>query len=97
LVTETALAVETEDTIRILIDPYYAINVDPALATKHQTLVSKGQWVRANRQLIAELGVEEWLVYLLSVLEGDFPRSPEDAAIVLAATRTASRLPSLLQ
>jgi hypothetical protein len=76
--------VKTEDVIRILIDPYYTINVDPGLATEHQPIVSKAQWVRANRQLIAELGVEEWLLYLLSVLEDDTPRSPEDARVVLS-------------
>jgi hypothetical protein len=76
--------VKTEDVIRILIDPYYAINVHPGLATEHQPIVSKAQWVRANHELIAELGVEEWLLYLLSVLEGDTPRSPEDVAVVLS-------------
>jgi hypothetical protein len=69
---------ESQDLARILIDPYYAINVDPTIAAEHQPIVSKAQWVKANVQLIEELGSKQWLVYLLSILEGDFPRRPED-------------------
>jgi hypothetical protein len=74
--------VETEDLIRVLIDPFYAINVDPVLVAEHQPIVSKAQWVRANSRLIDELGAEEWLVYLLSILEGDLPRTSGDAALL---------------
>jgi hypothetical protein len=75
-------ALETEDLIRVLIDPFYTINVDPALVAEHHPIVSKAQWVRANSRLIDELGAEEWLVYLLSILEGDLPRTSDDAALL---------------
>ena len=74
---------ESQDLARILIDPYYAINVDPTIASEHQPIVSKAQWLKANVQLIEELGSKQWLVYLLSILEGDFPRNPDEAALLV--------------
>lgn len=73
---------DTDDLIRILIDPYYAINVAPDLAVDHQPIISKIDWIKANRHLIDELGTDKWLVYLLSILEGEYPRQPEDVAVL---------------
>jgi hypothetical protein len=73
---------DTDDLIRILIDPYYAINIAPDIAAYHQPIITKISWIKANRRLIDELGVDEWLVSLLSILEGEYPRKPEDAAIL---------------
>jgi hypothetical protein len=63
-----------------LINPYYAINFDPAFATEHAPIVSETQWVSANVRLIDELGSEEWLERMLAVLKGDYPRSPAKGA-----------------
>jgi len=66
---------EKDDLIRILIDPYYAINVAPDIAVDYQPIISKIDWIKANRRLIDELGADKWLVYLLSILEGEYPAS----------------------
>jgi hypothetical protein len=73
---------DTDDLIRFLIDPYYAINIDPDIATDHQPIITKIDWIKANRRLIDELGADQWLVSLLSILEGEYPREPEDVAIL---------------
>lgn len=57
---------ETKD---IFINPFYAINISPSLIAEHEPMVSKEQWVKVNTKLIDELGKEEWLKQLLSVLE----------------------------
>lgn len=55
----------------LFINPYYAIRISSNLAVDHDTMVSKYQWIKVNAQLIDELGKEEWLKQLLSVLESD--------------------------
>jgi hypothetical protein len=67
-----------DDVTGMLINPVYAISINPDLMGSHETIVSKQRWIEANRKLIEELGVEAWLRRLLEVLEGDFPASPED-------------------
>ncbi len=57
---------ETKD---IFINPFYAINISPSLLAEHEPMVSKEHWVEVNTKLIDELGKEEWLKQLLSVLE----------------------------
>lgn len=54
---------------KMFISPYYAINISPALVAEHELMVSKEKWVQVNSQLIDELGKEEWLKQLLTVLE----------------------------
>jgi hypothetical protein len=70
-----------EDVAALLINPIYAISIDPDLTGPHETIVARAQWVAANRQLIAEIGVEEWLYQLLAVLEGNYPANPNDPTI----------------
>jgi hypothetical protein len=62
-----------DDAAALLINPIYAISIDPDLAGSHEPIVHKEQWIDANKHLIDELGVEEWLTLLLAVLEGSFP------------------------
>jgi hypothetical protein len=57
---------ETKD---MFINPFYAINLSPLLLAAHESMVSKEQWVKVNAKLIDEIGKEEWLKQLLSVLE----------------------------
>lgn len=67
-----------DDVTGTLINPVYAISIDPDLMGHHEAIVSKQRWIEANQKLIKELGVEAWLRRLFDVLEGDFPASPED-------------------
>jgi hypothetical protein len=62
----------------ILVNPYYAINIDPDLATEHEPLTTETQWVEANLKLIDEIGAHEWLERLLAVLQGAGPRNPDE-------------------
>jgi hypothetical protein len=53
----------------VLINPFYAIQIDPMLAMEHPPLVSKTQWIEANLQLMKDMGEEQWLRLLLNTLE----------------------------
>jgi hypothetical protein len=67
-----------KDAKHMLVNPFYAVNITPDLMGEHEPLVSKAQWVAANKRLIEEIGVQAWLEKLLAVLQGDFPRTPDD-------------------
>jgi hypothetical protein len=71
-----------KDAEHVLINPFYAINITPDLMGEHDPLVSEAQWVAANKKLIEEIGVQAWLEKLLAVLQGDFPRTPDDGDIL---------------
>jgi hypothetical protein len=64
--------VEEYEVKQMLINPYYAININPDLASPHSPIVDRDQWVGANQHLINEIGSEEWLRQLLAVLEGGY-------------------------
>jgi hypothetical protein len=61
---------------RMLMNPVYAIDIDPDLTIAHEPMISRDEWIGANSRLIAELGAEAYLELLLTILEGDYPRSP---------------------
>lgn len=63
---------------QLLINPIYAISIHPDLEGQHEPIISKAQWIEANLILVDEVGLEEWLERLLTLLEGDFPRNPHD-------------------
>lgn len=65
------------DVRSILINPYYAITISPDLYGKHDPLVPKDHWIKANARLIAEIGAEAWLANLLTALEGNVPRAKD--------------------
>lgn len=69
---------DENDTIDMLINPYYAININPDLTGEHEPLVSEPQWIQANLRLIDEIGAHEWLEHLLAVLQGAGPRNPDE-------------------
>ncbi len=69
-----------EDVRRMLLNPFYAIEIAPVLAEPHDTMVSEDQWVAANAKLIQEIGAEAWLRELLTVLKGDFVTGPTGTA-----------------
>jgi hypothetical protein len=71
----------TEDDVRrMLLNPFYAIEIAPILAEPHDKMVSEDQWVAANAKLIQEIGAEAWLRGLLTVLKGDFVTGPTGTA-----------------
>ena len=62
----------TEDEVRrIMLNPFYAIEIAPMLAEPHDPMVTEEQWIVANTKLIEEMGTEAWLRELLAVLKGD--------------------------
>ncbi len=76
-----------DDVMAMLINPFYAVSIDPGLVDKHEPIVSKERWIEANQTLIEEIGADKWLRRLLAVLEGDYPTSPDDSTIVDGYTR----------
>jgi hypothetical protein len=76
-----------DDVMAMLINPIYAISIDPDLVGEHEPIVTKDRWIEANEKLIDEIGAETWLRRLLAVLEGDYPTSPSDPTIADGYTR----------
>jgi hypothetical protein len=76
-----------DDVTAMLINPIYAVSIDPDLTGSHEPIVSKERWIEANEKLIDEIGPETWLRRLLAVLEGDYPTSPDDPTIADGYTR----------
>jgi len=63
----------SEDDLKtVFIYPIYAVSIDPDLVVPHEPLVSKQRWVDTNKNLIAEIGLDEWLHRLLAILEGGY-------------------------
>lgn len=62
---------EAESVSRALVaNPAAAITVQAELAQPHEPVVTEGQWIAANRKLLAKLGDEAYLRLLLDVLKG---------------------------
>jgi hypothetical protein len=62
------------DITGMIANPFYAINIDEGLAMPHEPMISEDDWIKANANLIKELGAEPYLRNLLSVLKGNYPR-----------------------
>jgi len=62
------------DVTGIAANPFYAINIDQGLALPHEPMISEDDWIKANVNLIRELGPEPYLRSLLSILKGNYPR-----------------------
>jgi hypothetical protein len=59
-----------EQTIQdVVINPFYAVTCAETFCVPHPPLVTKEQWIQANRALMNQVGVEPWLRRLLEVLE----------------------------
>ncbi len=61
----------TNDLEKLLVSPFYCIQIDEDLTMEHEPLVSEELWIAANIVLIREIGAEKWLLQLLEVLQGD--------------------------
>jgi hypothetical protein len=53
----------------IVINPFYAIQIDPRLCVEHPPLIDRATWIQANVRAIDEMGAEAWLNLLLDILE----------------------------
>jgi len=67
-----------QQTKKMFVNPYYAININPSLVEEHEPMVSKKEWIQANIKLMDEIGQEKWLKLLLSVLQDNRPRTTRD-------------------
>lgn len=66
------------DVARLMINPIYAIEIDPQLAWPHEPIVSEEEWIAANLRMIAEIGPESFLRTLLHVLKGGWIAGADD-------------------
>lgn len=64
---------DRDDVREMLVNPFYAIDIEPELALEHEPLASEAEWVRANLKLMDEMGAQAWLERLLAVLQGVDP------------------------
>lgn len=55
----------------ILINPFYAIQVASELVETHEPALLDQEWIRGNVSLIEQVGAEQWITFLLDVLEGN--------------------------
>lgn len=62
------------DITDMIANPFYAITIDEGLTMPHEPMISEDDWIKANVNLINELGPEPYLRNLLSVLKGNYPR-----------------------
>lgn len=62
------------DIAGMIANPFYAITIDETLTLPHKPMISEDDWIKANVNLINELGPEPYLRNLLSILKGNYPR-----------------------
>ena len=65
------------DIARMLMNPFYAIDIDPSLTLPHEPLVSEEEWIAANLRMIADIGPESFLRTLLHILKGGYLASDD--------------------
>ena len=59
----------------LLLNPAYALEIDPNLAGIQDHVVPREQWIQTQVRLIGEMGAEAYVRQLVLVLEGDYPRN----------------------
>jgi len=69
--------ISKHDFYQMLVNPYYAISVDRNLTDEHNPMISKEEWIKANKNLIKEIGLKQWMHRLLDCLEGDYPKGSD--------------------
>ena len=65
------------DVTGMVANPFYAITIDEMLTMPHEPMITEDEWIKANVQLIKQLGPEPYLRNLLSVLKGNYPKNPD--------------------
>ncbi|MEV0028418.1 hypothetical protein [Nocardia sp. NPDC050793] len=68
-----------DDITRLMINPIYAIEIDPSLALPHEPLISDEEWIAVNLRILAEIGPETFLRTLLDTLRGNYIAGSDDA------------------
>ncbi|WP_234439633.1 MULTISPECIES: hypothetical protein [Streptomyces] len=63
----------------ILVNPFSAIEIAPALAAPHEPAISEDMWVQAMARFVEEQGAEHALRVLLHTLKGDYIGAAEGA------------------
>lgn len=58
-------------------NPCRAVNIAPIVALAQEPTWSQEEWVQLNASSIREMGIAPWLMQLLDILEGDFPRDAQ--------------------
>ena len=61
----------TEDLTHMVMNPRQAVVFSKSMQGLHEPLIDKPTWIVANSKHMGEIGTEEWLWRLLSVLEAD--------------------------
>ncbi|MEV4224857.1 hypothetical protein [Nonomuraea sp. NPDC049725] len=56
----------------VMINPFNAVQLDPALTARHDPLVSEEEWVKVNLRVIEQHGAEFFLYALLRILKGEY-------------------------
>ncbi len=59
----------TDDPAQMVTSPRQAVVFSERLRGEHEPMVDTPMWIVANEKLIGELGAEEWLWWLLAILE----------------------------
>lgn len=65
------------DIVGVMSNPIYAIQIDPALTFDHEPILGEDEWVQVNAKLIRDLGGENYLRNLLSILKGNWVAAPD--------------------
>jgi hypothetical protein len=56
----------------VMINPFYAVELDPTLTVRHDPLISEEDWVKVNVRVIEQYGPEFFLHALLRILKGEY-------------------------
>ncbi|MDX3103862.1 hypothetical protein [Nonomuraea angiospora] len=56
----------------VMINPFNAVELDPALTARHDPLISEEEWVKVNLRVIEQYGAEFFLYALLRILKGEY-------------------------
>lgn len=72
----------TEGDIKsIVTNPFYCLRkISPVFCEDHQPLISEAKWVKAGVEFIKCNGAEEYLLYLLANLKGDYATGQSEEA-----------------
>ncbi len=65
--------ITSEQVQRIILNPFYAIQVAPELVETHAPSLRDEEWITGNSSLLQQMGAEHWQALLLDVLQGNTP------------------------
>ena len=68
---------QDDTALRILTNPFYAVNMPPIMSEPHETMITEDQFIAVGSKLISQIGPEKYLKNLLENLKGNFFNSEE--------------------